>query len=146
MLVRLFLRKTRQLKTGLRSSLSPLIFCSASVFPRFVCIQLAGALFHFFESCHVGVALLGPDHPNVRSKLREFAMVLRQIGKHAMAERLDNGRVDFREKLEKFVELFTSFPNNTFSTASAEYGGDGGMERWVAAEVIPEQATQQPAV
>lgn len=102
-------------------------------------MQLAGALFHFYESCRVGVALLGPDHPNVRSKLREFAMVLRQIGKHAMAERLDHGRVDFREKLETFIELFTTFPNNIFSTASAEFGGDGGMERWVAAEVAAEQ-------
>lgn len=64
------------------------------------------AFLHFYDGCEVGCALFGPTHPNVHVKLREFADMLDHIGRTRWAERLRQGRVDFRHELEAFLPAF----------------------------------------
>ena len=117
--------------------------------------DLAGSLPHLFEACRIGVALLGATHPNVCSKLQDFASILRQIGRYELADRLDKGRVDFRGEIDAVVRIFETVPGvggnlggagavSDYYTAAATTSGR--LERWVLAEGPPPGGEPETAV
>lgn len=63
----------------------------------------------FYESCYVGIHLLGPTHPNVASKLQEFSSILSQLGlPPGLCASIEGGKLPSRNWLSAIPRLDVS--------------------------------------